>query len=179
MRIVALSLVLAAASASANPAALEVSSTAFANGGAIPREHTCDGIDVSPPLAWSRPPIGTKSLAILVQDEDAQRGGHVQWLVTGIPAAVTELGAGSALPPRAMAGRNDDDIVGWSGPCPREGWHRYVFTVYALDIAIARRLGKQDFVRAIAGHVLAQGQLVGAYLRPPGVSSDAIADRLR
>jgi Raf kinase inhibitor-like YbhB/YbcL family protein len=147
---------------------LAVSSTAFAANGDIPRDFTCDGLDVSPPLAWSTVPADTKSVAIVVEDRDA---GHVQWLVTGIPASTTTLGQGSALPAAALVGTNDSGKTGWTGPCPTEGRHHYVFTVYALDIAISNRQTKSELAQAMAGHVLAQGQLVGSYRRPPGLAN--------
>jgi len=147
---------------------LAVSSTAFVANGDIPRDFTCDGLDVSPPLAWSSVPADTKSIAIVVEDTDA---GHVQWLVTGIPPSTTTLGQGSALPAAALVGPNDSGKTSWTGPCPTEGRHHYVFSVYALDVAIGKRQTKSELATAMAGHVLAQGQLVGTYRRPPGLAN--------
>jgi len=149
----------------ATPTQLSVTSTAFTANGEIPSEHTCDGAQVSPPLAWTKPPAGTKSIALLVDDPDAPRGTFTHWIVTGLPANATSLPAGAKLPAGAMAGKNDFGATGWGGPCPPSGRHRYVFHVYALDIPLAKTLGPAAFKAAIAGHVLAQGELVGTYSR--------------
>jgi Raf kinase inhibitor-like YbhB/YbcL family protein len=149
----------------AAPSSLSVSSSAFSANGEIPSEHTCDGAQISPPLSWSKPPSGTKSVAILVTDPDAPRGTFTHWIVTGLPAHTTSLAAGDKLPTGAVAGKNDFGALGWGGPCPPRGRHRYVFHVYALDIPLSRPLAPAAFKSAIAGHVLAEGELVGTYQR--------------
>jgi len=144
-------------------AQLKVSSTAFAANGDIPAEYTCEGVEHSPPLGWSGVPSEARSIAILVQDPDATNGTFTHWIVTGLPAATVGLAAGAALPEGAVAGKSDNGKAGWTGPCPPSGRHRYIFHVYALDIPLAKQLTRSDFVTAIAGHVVAQGELVGMY----------------
>jgi len=146
----------------ARPKTLGVESSAFTANGAIPSEYTCAGSEATPPLRWSNVPREARSIAIVVEDLDAPRGTFTHWIVTGIAATTTSL-AGGALPAGAIAGRNDAGKSGWSGPCPPSGRHRYVFRVYALDIPLAKQLAKADFAAAIAGHVVAQGELVGTY----------------
>ncbi|MDX2088374.1 MAG: YbhB/YbcL family Raf kinase inhibitor-like protein [Kofleriaceae bacterium] len=147
------------------PSSLSVTSSAFSANGEIPSEHTCDGAQLSPPLAWSTPPAGTKSIAVLVDDPDAPRGAFTHWIVTGLPATTTSLAAGAKLPSGAITGKNDFGATGWGGPCPPRGRHRYVFHVYALDIPLAKALTPAQFKSAIADHVLAAGELVGTYQR--------------
>lgn len=150
-------------------AALQVSSSAFAANQAIPPKYTCDGTQTSPPLSWSKVPAGTQSIAILVDDPDAPRGTFTHWLVTGISPTTTSLAAGAPLPQGAMAARNGKGEARYTGPCPPEGRHRYVFRVYALDRTVATPRSKDDFLAAIDGHVLAEGQLIGTYqkITPP------------
>ena len=149
--------------AAAEPATLQVTSSAFAANQPIPPRYTCEGTQVSPPLTWSGVPRGTESIAILVDDPDAPKGTFTHWLVTGIPPTRTSLAAGAELPAGAMAAKNSKSEARYSGPCPAEGRHRYVFHVFALDIAIASPRTKDEFLASIDGHVLAEGQLVGTY----------------
>jgi len=143
--------------------ALTVSSPAFAANAAIPAEYTCEGADRSPPLAWSGAPADTKGYALVVDDPDAPGQTWVHWVVTGIPATVTGAGAGTP-PANATLGTNDFGKQAWGGPCPPSGRHRYRFHVYALDTKIARAgITKADLVAAMAGHILAEGELVGLY----------------
>ena len=155
---------------------LTLTSPAFAPNAAIPRRHTCDGEDVSPPLAWSGAPPETRSLALIVDDPDAPdpaapKRVWVHWVLYDLPAGTTSLPAGasgSALPVGAKEGVHDGGGRGYSGPCPPIGRHRYFHKLYALDIVIPD-LGpdarKPDLERAMAGHVLAQGELIGTYAR--------------
>jgi Raf kinase inhibitor-like YbhB/YbcL family protein len=151
----------------------ELSSTAFARGGAIPTRYTCDDANVSPPLAWSGAPAGTKSYALIVDDPDAPdpaapKRVYVHWVLYDIPGTVTELAEGTARVAGAHDGTNDDKTVGWSGPCPPVGRHRYFHKLYALDTLLGD-LGagarKGDVERAMAGHVLATAELMGTYSR--------------
>ncbi len=143
---------------------LNVTSPAFGANGTIPIEHTADGDDIAPPLAWGAAPPGTRSFAILVEDPDAPRKIFVHWIVVGIPPEVTELPAGGELPEGAVHGTNDSGDEGWSGPNPPDGRHRYVFRVFALDNRPnAPGMTKPDLMSAIKGHVLAQGELIGTY----------------
>ena len=151
------------------PYELRVSSPAFRHGGTIPVEHTADGSDVPPDLAWSAPPPGTQSVAILVEDPDAPGGMFTHWLVTGIAPTTTALAAGAALPQGVTAARNGKGRLGYDGPCPPHGRHRYVFRVFALDTAIPPPRDREAFLSAIHGHILGEGRLVGTYQRttPP------------
>jgi hypothetical protein len=142
---------------------LQVTSEAFKPNAAIPEEYTCEGAETTPPLAWSRTPKGTKSIAILVEDPDAPGGTFTHWLVTGIAPTTTSLAAGAKLPEGAVAEKNDKGAEGYAGPCPPNGRHHYAFHVYALDISLAKSMTKSDFKGAIDGHVLAEGELVGTY----------------
>lgn len=141
---------------------LAVTSTAFTANQPIPPEFTCDGGDNPPPLAWSTPPKDTRSIAVFVDDADAPRGTFTHWLVTGISPLATSL-AGTSLPGGAVAAKNSKGDASYTGPCPPAGRHRYYFHVFALDTAIAQPADKLDFLRAINGHVLADGTLMGTY----------------
>jgi Raf kinase inhibitor-like YbhB/YbcL family protein len=154
----------------------KLSSTAFAAGASIPSRHTCDGDDVSPPLAWSDPPAGTQSFALVVDDPDAPdpkapRVRWVHWVVYDLPAAARSLPeavrSALELPSGARMGSNDWGKSTWGGPCPPVGRHRYVFTLYALDVALGARgaLTKHALDAAMQGHVLAQVELVGTFER--------------
>lgn len=146
---------------------LNVTSNAFAANQTIPVEYTCDGSETSPPLSWSNVPKGTKSVAILVEDPDAPSGTFTHWLVTGIPPTTTALPAG-ALPAGASVATNDTGKAGYAGPCPPSGRHHYHFKVYALDTTLPKPRTKAEFLSAIKGHVLDQGELVATYQRPGG-----------
>jgi hypothetical protein len=147
-----------------------VTSEAFAANANIPAAHTCEGEDLAPPLAWSGAPAATKSYALIVDDPDAPdpaapKKTHVHWVITDIPASTTSLPLGGALPAGAANGTNDSGNATWNGPCPPIGRHRYFFKLYALD---AEHLGKPgmkkpELLAAMAGHVLAKGELVGTY----------------
>ena len=152
-----------------------LASPAFAPQGAIPRRHTCDGEDVSPPLAWSGAPAGTKSFALIVDDPDAPDPAApkvvwVHWVLYDLPATTAALPAGlasKALPPGTREGLNDWKRTGYGGPCPPIGRHRYFHKLYALDIVLPdlHRPTRAALERAMAGHVLAQAELVGTYQR--------------
>lgn len=151
--------------------ALTLSSGAFAAGGDIPREHSCEGADRSPPLAWSGAPAGTRSYALLVQDVDAF--DFVHWVLFDVPGTATSLAAGlptdAALSDGSRQGYNDFGVIGWGGPCPPsgEGPHTYVLTLYALDTTLGLNDASIHDVRAaMRGHVLAQGELRGRYTIP-------------
>ena len=150
-----------------------VSSPAFADGAQIPREHTCEGADTSPPLAWQGLPAGTTSLALIVDDPDAPdpaapRMTYVHWVLYNLPPDIAGLPAGlrnDRLPPGAQAGLNDWGQPGYGGPCPPIGRHRYFHKLYALDTLLTGldRPTKQQLEAAMAGHVLAWAELVGTY----------------
>lgn len=160
-----------AAAPSPSPSAarrLAVTSTAFADGGTIPRRNTCDGADVSPPLAFGAVPAHTASLALLLRDADAAHGTFTHWLVWNADPHTTRLSAGEH-PPGATEGRNDFGKTGYGGPCPPRGDrpHRYVLTVYAADRRLPPAAGASPAVvlRALSGHTLALGTLTGRYGR--------------
>ena len=148
-------------------------STAFEHEGRIPRRCTCEGEDVSPPLAWSGVPAGARSLVLIVDDPDAPdpanpRTTWVHWVLYDIPATATGLPedvAPSALPPGTREGLNDWKRTGYGGPCPPIGRHRYFHKLYALDTGLGDlgRATKADVERAMAGHVLAEAVLMGTY----------------
>jgi Raf kinase inhibitor-like YbhB/YbcL family protein len=158
--------------------AFTLRSSAFAEGAEIPRRHTCEGEDVSPPLAWSDPPAGTRSFALVVHDPDvpdpkAPRRIWVHWVVYGLPANARTLaeGAGAgALLPGARHGRNDWGRPDFGGPCPPIGRHRYFHALYALDSDLGD-LGhptKAALERAMEGHVLGKAELMGTYEKRKG-----------
>jgi Raf kinase inhibitor-like YbhB/YbcL family protein len=155
---------------------LHLESSAFTAGGEIPARHTCDGADVSPPLAWVDPPQGTKSFALVVDDPDAPdpdapRTVWVHWVVYDIPAEARSLPEAvrknADLPKGARMGRNDWGKAAWGGPCPPRGRHRYFHKLYALDVALGDRgaLTKKELETAMKGHVLGRVELVGTYER--------------
>jgi Raf kinase inhibitor-like YbhB/YbcL family protein len=152
---------------------LVLTSAAFAALGAIPTLHTCEGQDVSPPLAWTGVPAGAKSLVLIVDDPDAPdpkapKTTWVHWVLYNLPATAAGLAEGiasTALPRGTREGQNDWKRTGYSGPCPPIGRHRYFHKLYALD-ALLPDLGpatKADVEAAMKGHVLAQAELVGTY----------------
>jgi Raf kinase inhibitor-like YbhB/YbcL family protein len=145
---------------------LELTSSAFPPDGPIPSKYTCDGYGVSPPLAWTKVPDGTRSVALLVDDPDAPDKPFLHWLVTDLPPEVHRLEEGGALPHDAQVGESDAGTASYYGPCPTSGRHHYRFHVYALDTLLEHRPESRDeFLRSIEGHVLDEGELVGVYER--------------
>ena len=152
---------------------LSITSPAFPPQGAIPRAHTCEGRDVSPPLAFAGAPAGAKSLALVVDDPDAPdpkapKMTWVHWVLYNLPpesAGLPEAIAAKDLPKGALAGTSDFRKATWGGPCPPIGRHRYFFKLYALDVVLPD-LGaptKAALEKAMAGHVLEKAELVGTY----------------
>lgn len=151
---------------------IQITSTAFADGHAIPAKYTCDGADVSPALTWSNAPANTKSFALITDDPDAPAGTWVHWVVYDLPAGTSSLPENVAksqyIPDNAKQGLNDFHRLGYGGPCPPPGKaHRYFFKLYALDNMVELKPGstKADLLKAMEGHVLAEGQLMGTYQR--------------
>jgi Raf kinase inhibitor-like YbhB/YbcL family protein len=143
---------------------LIVTSPAFGTNDMIPIQFTADGDNIAPPLEWTPPPHDTRSIAIVVEDPDAPRGTFIHWVAYGIPAEVTEIPAGGELPEGAMHGTNDYGEVGWSGPNPPNGLHRYFFKLYAVDNYPHRPgMTKAELMATIKGHVLARGEMIGTY----------------
>lgn len=152
--------------------AISLTSTAFEEGQPIPAAYTCDDRDVSPPLQWRNLPPGVKSLALVCDDPDAPMGTWVHWVIYGISPDTTGLPEGiparETLPSGARQGINDFGRIGYGGPCPPPGRpHRYFFRLYALDTELDLKAEpkKQDLLRAMQGHILAEGQLMGTYKR--------------
>jgi len=147
---------------------IEVSSSEFSGGGAIPARYTCSGEDVSPPLRWSGVPDGARSLALTVIDPDAPGKPFVHWLLFNMPASTGALIEDATPPAGSAQGRNDLGVNRYRGPCPPAGSpHHYHFKVYALDLTTSLRDGasEADFEGAIKDHVLASGELVGTFKR--------------
>ena len=149
--------------------ALEIKSPAFENNGIIPKQYSCDGINISPPLSWSNIPEGAKSLALILDDPDAPTGTWVHWIIYNMPPASKGLQEG-VIPIQEMAhetkqGINDFKKIGYGGPCPPSGTHRYLFKLYALDTKLTLKSGatKKQLENAIKGHIILQGELIGKY----------------
>jgi len=152
---------------------IKITSTAFQAGGSIPSKYTCEDRDLSPPLAWSGAPSGTKSFALIVDDPDAPDPAkpqrvYVHWVVYNLSAASVSLAENASkkgLPKGAVQGKNDWGKTEYGGPCPPIGRHRYFFKLYALDTELTGLSlpTKGDLERAMKGHVLDSGELIGTY----------------
>ena len=148
-----------------------ITSPAFKEGAPIPRRHTCDGDDVSPPLSWTGVPAEAASLALISDDPDAPMGTWSHWVIYSIPPG--ETGLPESVPPErsissgAKQGTNDFRKIGYGGPCPPSGTHRYFFKLYALDAKLKLDPGatKAQLENAMKGHIIAQAQLIGTYKR--------------
>jgi len=152
-------------------AAIKLTSSAFTEGQPIPRQYTCSGINISPPLEWTGIPKSAKTIAIVADDPDAPGGTWVHWVIYNLPAdiigMVENLPATEDLKGGGFLGKNDFEKIGYGGPCPPSGTHRYFFKIYALDTELPLKAGatKAEVEKAMAGHVVAQGQLMGTYNR--------------
>ena len=150
---------------------ITITSSVFSEGGMIPKKYTCDAEDISPDLKWSGVPQGAKSLALICDDPDAPVGTWVHWVLFNLPADVTTLAAGlpadATLKNGARHGKNDFRKLGYGGPCPPGGTHRYYFKLYALDTLLSLESGstKAQLLATMKGHILAEGQLMGKYKR--------------
>lgn len=150
---------------------IKITSPAFEEGGMIPKRYTCEGEDVSPPLSWDNIPEGTESIALICDDPDAPMGTWVHWVIYNIPPAVRELPenipAKDILPDGTRQGITDFRRIGYGGPCPPGGTHRYFFKIYALDTLLDLPPGitKRELLKAMEGHIIGQGQLIGKYRR--------------
>ena len=150
---------------------IKVTSTAFKEGEMIPAKYTCDGEDVSPPLAFGEVPEKTLSLALICDDPDAPRETFVHWVVYNLPGERREIEekypAEKRLPDGSRQGETSFGKTGYGGPCPPSGTHRYYFKVYALDkvLTIEEPINKESLVEAMKTHVIAEGQLMGRYAR--------------
>ncbi|MCK6540103.1 MAG: YbhB/YbcL family Raf kinase inhibitor-like protein [Anaerolineales bacterium] len=150
---------------------IEITSNAFAQGQPIPAKYSCNGEDVSPALSWGEPPAGTQSFALIMDDPDAPVGTWVHWVLFNIPASARGLPeafpADATLPDGSLSGKNSWGNTGYGGPCPPGGTHRYFFKLYALDetLAISAGATKGELEKAMVGHILAQGELMGTFSR--------------
>ena len=152
---------------------ITITGHAFANGQSIPAKYSCNGKNISPALTWNEPPAGTQSLALIVDDPDAPVGTWVHWVLYNIPAATLSLQedlriTGKNTDPNAIyIGKNSSGKIGYDGPCPPSGTHRYFFKLYALDTSIDLLPGatKEQVLKEMDGHILAQGELVGTFSR--------------
>lgn len=152
---------------------LTLTSSAFADRHEIPVDYTCEGADISPALAWSGVPTGTKSLALIVDDPDAPdpaapRMTWVHWVLYNLPAEVTKLPEGiepDELPAGTREGKNDWKKTGYGGPCPPIGRHRYFFKLFALDAVLPdlKHPTKAQLEQAMQGHILEKAELMGTY----------------
>lgn len=152
---------------------MELRSNAFQAGGAIPTEYTCSGAGISPPLAWTGAPENTVTLALIVEDPDAPGGTFTHWVLYDLPASVHDLPK-AVRPEERLSnggeqGMNSFGRIGYGAPCPPPGSppHRYVFTLYAADVAlnVPPRPDKDTVLGALQGHIIAQAQLEGTYAR--------------
>jgi Raf kinase inhibitor-like YbhB/YbcL family protein len=157
---------------SANTPTMQLTSPAFANGQPIPDKYTGQADDISPRLEWSGAPLNTKSFALICEDPDAPMGTFTHWLIYNLPGTATVLSQNIAktgtLPDGSRQGRNSFGNIGYNGPAPPPGsTHRYFFRLYALDNLLNLDGGadKATLLKAMTGHVLAKGELMGTYQR--------------
>jgi hypothetical protein len=152
-----------------------LTSPAFEPGGSIPTRYTCEGEEISPPLAWTGSPLETESFVLIMDDPDvpdptSPRRTWVHWVVYDIPGTSRELREGislHAMPDGSLEGKNDSGDIGYGGPYPPVGRHRYFFRLYALDRTLELAAGhtKSEILRAMHGHVLGSAELMGTYQR--------------
>jgi Raf kinase inhibitor-like YbhB/YbcL family protein len=143
---------------------MKLRSEDFEDNGNIPSEFTCDGRDISPQLSWEDVPAETKSFALSVTDPDAPGGTWIHWLVHDIPRDVRSIDRGS-LPKGAKQVENDFGIKDYGGPCPPSGTHRYIFTLYALNVERLEGVNKHNFFDKVEKHTLEKAVLKGLYKR--------------
>ena len=143
----------------------ELTSMVFTEGASIPVRYSCDGEDISPPLAWSDPPAGTQSLALIMDDPDAPVGTWDHWVVFNLSADMRELPEAARV--AATTGKNSWGRNDYGGPCPPGGTHRYFFKLYALDIPLSldENANKGQVLSAMEGHILAEAALMGIFSR--------------
>lgn len=149
---------------------MHLKSPAFFRGNFIPVKYTCDGENISPPLQWDDPPAETESFALIVSDRDAPTGTFTHWIVYNLPGEMRQLAEGVASQPERLEGKqgqNDFDRVGYGGPCPSDGTHRYFFKLYALDrqLDLNPRASKLQVLAAVEKHRIEAVELMGRYSR--------------
>lgn len=150
---------------------MKLSSVAFNEGSSIPVKYTGDGTDISPPLEWSDVPSGTKSFVLICDDPDVPSGAWVHWVIYNIPSSVSSFDEGIGpveFPDEGVVqGINDFGRIGYGGPMPPRGTHRYVFKIYALDAVLPVKPGitKVGLLKLMSGHILNEAKLTGKYSR--------------
>jgi Raf kinase inhibitor-like YbhB/YbcL family protein len=153
------------------PMPFELTSVIIAHEQPIPAHYSCDGEDLSPPLDWNDPPASTQSFALIMDDPDAPGGTWVHWVVYNIPAEernlLAKIPSEAQLSNGTIQGVNSWGKVGYGGPCPPSGTHRYFFKLYALDttLSLDENAGKDEVVAAMEGHILAEAELMGTFSR--------------
>ncbi|MCM8761193.1 MAG: YbhB/YbcL family Raf kinase inhibitor-like protein [Candidatus Omnitrophica bacterium] len=161
---------------------IKVTSASFKDGQMMPERYAYDKENLSPPIEWSDLPSGTKSVALICDDPDAPSGTWVHWVIFNIPPADGGLPEGvpqtEILDNGAIQGINDFKKIGYDGPYPPYGVHRYVFAVYAIDTTLDLEAGstKQDLLSAINGHILGSGKLTGRYKRKIDIPIERVID---
>lgn len=140
---------------------LTLESSAFKNNSMIPAQFTCEGQDISPPLAWNNVPSKTKSFALVVEDPDAPSGVFTHWMIVNIPSTLTKLDLGTLVPEGAIAVNNSMNSTNYHGPCPKTGAHHYVFKLFSLDkeLSLGAHPNRDEVLQAMTGHVLEEAQL--------------------
>jgi len=143
---------------------MKISSAAFKDGEMMPKKYTADGENISPPLAIEGVPLKTESLILIMEDPDAQGGTFTHWLVWNISPEKTEIKEGGKT---GFEGRNDFGRLGYGGPCPPSGIHKYVFRLHAMDGFMPITSGSKidALKKAMTGHILEQATLIGRYSR--------------
>ena len=150
---------------------IQIKSSVFEDEGMIPSKFTCDGEDISPPLSWSNIPESTKSIAIINDDPDAPMGTWVHWVIYNLPPDLTGLPENvpteKTLENGARQGTTDFKRIGYGGPCPPGGTHRYFFKIYALDVMLDLEAGatKKELLEVMENHIIREGTLMGQYSR--------------
>ncbi len=150
---------------------MEITSLSFKHEDMIPAKYTCDGQNISPQLAWNGAPEGTKSFALICDDPDAPAGTWVHWVIFDIPANVNsfpeKVAKQEEIAGLGKNGKNTSQRYGYDGPCPPSGTHRYFFKLYALDTMLNLNAGlsKEELLKAMKGHVMAEAQVMGRYKR--------------
>jgi Raf kinase inhibitor-like YbhB/YbcL family protein len=149
---------------------LSITSSAFAQGEKIPAVYSCDGKGISPPLAWTGAPAGTKSFGLIMDDPDAPMGTFVHWVIYNLPGSTSGLpeavAKDAALADGTRQGPNSMRRPGYIPPCPPGGTHRYYFKLYALDTVLdLESAAKDELLKAMQGHILAEGELMCTFSR--------------
>ena len=149
---------------------MNIYSNVFKNNQMIPSKYTCKGENISPPLNWDSIPENTKSLVLIVDDPDAPMGTWIHWVLYNIPPTLNNLSENieqnkTYIDSGMIQGINSGKYIGYQGPCPPSGTHRYFFKIYALDIAIepVEKMTKSQILKAMENHIIAHGELIGLY----------------